>query len=304
MSNTRTESLSDSSNQLIHPPGGSSRLRRRSQSPRRPKHSQRLREHPKPNIPKVKTEQNDQEFKPTLEIVQQPPSKAIYCRNLRPFPKVKIDEPIQSNNRVVVSVCRCDNMAPDPNLLRGPKRMKIPSSGEIVFNKLKITRTSIQEGDTHFILRFDIIEWCYDGSEMLVSSTYSAPIQVFSHSSQLRKNHVPQIIEVIPSSGKPGERVAILGNNFYPGQWVQFGDVLLQPEFKSEGTLVCNVPFKFPFDTLFNEELFGSQNYTEIMSNISEDPSVEIRVRHNGFMSQTHGTFHYHNFNLLLLSNE
>jgi hypothetical protein len=187
-------------------------------------------------------------------------------------------------------------MVPYQDLLKGSKRMQILPSGEVVFNKLKITRSSIQEGDTHFILQFDLVERDYGGSEVLVSSTYSTPIEVFSHSSQIKRSEIsnlpcflpaPQIIEVIPSFGKPGDRVVIIGRNFYPNQLVQFGGVLLQSEFNGEGTLICNVPVNI-------SDLFGSpESYTEILSNTPEDSGVEVRIVDNGNLSQSHGTFHY-----------
>lgn len=52
------------------------------------------------------------------------------------------------------------------------------------------------------------------------------------------------ILEVLPVSGKPGTRVAVIGNNFVDGDHlaVRFGDFSTRPRFHGPGTLICSAP--------------------------------------------------------------
>lgn len=188
-----------------------------------------------------------------LRVINQPPSKCVYNRVLKPWPKVEIVGSTLDYLTVAVSVVRSNDQTIDKYLLAGITEVNVSKSSAI-FKRLKLTKTSHQENNTLFFLKFDLVKTNHCGvgvkARHVLCTTYSNPIEVFSHSSLLRQSRLsqlspfppPEISEIIPPYGSDGDRVAILGQNFLPNQLVQFGSVPVVPDYITDGTLVCSVP--------------------------------------------------------------
>ncbi|KAM9960468.1 hypothetical protein ACTFIW_009609 [Dictyostelium discoideum] len=197
-----------------------------------------------------------------VRIVEQPPEKAIYKRNVKPAPSVVFDgdsKLLNGNYYVHVALLRCTDFIEEPTFLNGAsKPFKIGCGKVVTFKKLKILVTSHQQGETLFCFRFDLR--CYTSDPetnptdfTVVSSVQTNPISVLSHSTQLKSTAIadlPKVTEIFPLNGPAtgGTRIALLGSNFAdtPATRVKFGNTEVVPEFYSNGTLLCFAPEHAP----------------------------------------------------------
>lgn len=193
-----------------------------------------------------------------LQIVEQPPDKCVYRRNVRPNPAVAIQGNLSENDGnlyVVPVLVRCDTFEDIPEQVVGNEREKITSNRAVIFKKLKILSTSHQLNETHFSLRFELRHYPVDDNldqYKVLHSVTSDPICVYSHSTQLKPSAKtkPTLIEIVPPYGSSigSTRVAILGNNFVdsPATRVRFDGIEVMPIFHGPRTLICNTPKHHP----------------------------------------------------------
>lgn len=198
------------------------------------------------------SEESEGEKKPglRLQILEQPPEKSVYKRNLKPNPMVVINgEQINDNNLYVVPVLvRCDTFSEEPKYLIGNRPVRVANGRVLTFRKLKITTTSHQQQETLFCIKFDLRKYTKDDEYILLDSIYSTPISVLSHSTQMKP--VPTVsavvTEAVPACGDSngGTRVAIIGGSFVdsPAIRVKFDSVEVVPTFHGPGTLICVTP--------------------------------------------------------------
>eukprot|EP00005_Dracoamoeba_jomungandri_P001909 CAMPEP_0174262112 /NCGR_PEP_ID=MMETSP0439-20130205/12777_1 /TAXON_ID=0 /ORGANISM="Stereomyxa ramosa, Strain Chinc5" /LENGTH=807 /DNA_ID=CAMNT_0015346753 /DNA_START=226 /DNA_END=2649 /DNA_ORIENTATION=- len=186
-----------------------------------------------------------------LRIVEQPPEKSVYKRNLKPNPTVQLEDnediSMESNLFVAPVLIRCDTLEEKPDLLTGNKPVKIAPGRVVSFRRLKITATSHQQGESLFAIKFELRR--YHGNEYeILDFVQSNPICVLSHSTQLKpaSSTTASVVEVIPYSGSTfgGTRVAVLGNNFVesPSSRVRFDNIDVMPTFHGPRTLICTTP--------------------------------------------------------------
>ncbi|KYQ93392.1 hypothetical protein DLAC_06073 [Tieghemostelium lacteum] len=201
------------------------------------------------------------EKKVELKIVEQPPERAVYRRNVKPYPAVMFDADsklLNGNYYVNATLLRCNNFKEEPTYLSGNKLTQVGNSRVVTFRKLKVLITSHQQGESLFCFRFDLRKYNSDPEQNpndfeLVSSVHSNPICILSHSSQMKHSFVvdlPKVTEIVPIDGPctGGTRVAILGANFAdsPGIRLKFDNIEVIPEFHSQGTLTCYAPEHAP----------------------------------------------------------
>lgn len=145
------------------------------------------------------------EKKLTLQILEQPPEKSVYKRNLKPNPSVQVNGE-QGNSDVnlfvVPVLIRCDNFSEETKFLTGNKPIRLTSSKVVTFKKLKITTTSHQQQETLFCLRFELRRYLTNdenGDYEVVNSIHTNPICVLSHSTQLKPNMANPPLTVVGS---------------------------------------------------------------------------------------------------------
>ena len=93
-----------------------------------------------------------------LEIIEEPPEKCVYKRNIKPAPTIMVVGENSENDGhlfVVVVLLRCDTGEPQ-NLITGNKPTQVTSGRVIPFKRLKILVTSHQMNETLFSLRFEL----------------------------------------------------------------------------------------------------------------------------------------------------
>lgn len=191
-----------------------------------------------------------------LQIVDQPPEKAVYRRNVRPHPSVQlVGEHLgvrEGELSVVPILLRCDTFAEEPRFINGNKPLPITFGRVVTFRKLKVTVTSHQQQETLFSFRFELRRKVGEDEYEILGSVTTNPIYMVSHSTQMKPVPAssPMIIEAIPPIGPAtgGTRVAILGMNFAesPALRVRFDNTEVFPEFRGPGTLVCYTPQHTP----------------------------------------------------------
>lgn len=154
----------------------------------------------------------------TLQIVDQPPEKAVYKRNVKPNPSVLLvgeNDPQEGELFVFATLIRCDTFAEEHRFLTGNKPLPITVGRVATFRKLKIMVTSHQQGETLFSLRFELRRKRGENEFDAITSVTTNPIMVLSHSTQMKPVQavIPVISEVIPGTGPAtgGTRVAIIG---------------------------------------------------------------------------------------------
>jgi len=204
------------------------------------------------NIPMDPNMMNQSSDKPIrLQIVEQPPERSVYKRNLKPNPVVMLvgDQKMNDGNLYVVpTLIRCDTFQEEPKFITGNKPVRVTSGRVVSFRKLKVTTTSHQQGETMFCLRFELRRYADEDQFEVVDVVHSNPVCVLSHSTQLKPAPAvaPTIADVIPEGGPTtgGTRVAILGANFIdsPGARIKFDSLEVMPQFHGPGTLVCHTP--------------------------------------------------------------
>lgn len=204
-----------------------------------------------------------------LIIQKQPPSETVYQRILKPPPTLMVTCPSNSYNLFIeVALLRSDTLQEMPQCLEGTKSVPITTNSQYgqhhqygVFNKLKISATSLQQGSL-FSLKFTLKKF-EDSVFVPVPEIFviSKPFEVFSHTCYLnpKANIQPSfdmkeiiatkkclIHEIIPPYGScvGNQRIVIIGNNFINSDFlvVRFGTYLLKPIFHEPGTLICVTP--------------------------------------------------------------
>lgn len=196
----------------------------------------------------------------SLQIVEQPPEKSVYKRNLKPNPMVMVHGSSQSdpgNLYVTPVLVRCDTFQEETKFLTGNKPVKATPGRVLTFKKLKITTTSHQQQETLFCLRFELRKYSTNPEEddtkyEILDSIHSNPVCVLSHSTQMKPvpSIAPTITDAVPESGPTtgGTRVAILGSNFVdsPAARIRFDNTDVMPIFHAPGTLICHTPQHSP----------------------------------------------------------
>lgn len=183
-----------------------------------------------------------------IEIIEQPPDRCVYKRNIKPPPTIRILGSYSGNDLYVLPVLiRCDTREELPLINALP--VKVVPNKPYSFKKLKITQTSHQLNETLFSIRFELrqsTDHRPKANYTLITSVSTNPICVLSHSTQLKPSGyaLPSVQEVVPPSGPSYCRVAILGANFYdsPTLRVKFGDIEVIPIVHGTKTLICTAP--------------------------------------------------------------
>lgn len=192
-----------------------------------------------------------------ISIVRQPPLKAVYKRNVKPHPIVRVEGPlseIQGHLYVVPILMRTDTQEDINDKIIGNEAQRLTATTNVTFSRMKILATSHQMSETLFCLRFELRHYsgADDNDYEVLSSVVSEPFNVVSHSTQLKPTArtLPKVTEVVPFTGSEhgSTRVAILGNNFLdsPTTRVKFDDIEVMPIFHGAKTLVCHTPKHMP----------------------------------------------------------
>ena len=194
----------------------------------------------------------------SLVIIEQPPERTVYKRNLRPNPAVMVKGDERRILKPGESLCivpvlyRCDTLDPVQKL-SDPNPINATVGSVVKFKRLKILVTSHQMNETLFFIRFELRKTDGNKQSETLASIQSNPIMVVSHSTLMKasaKEVKPSIAEIIPTTGTTngGTRVAILGSNFVdsPAVRVKFDDSEVIPIFHGTGTLLCNTPRHHP----------------------------------------------------------
>lgn len=193
-----------------------------------------------------------------VQIVEQPPEKSVYKRNLKPNPAVKLvgdESKVEGPIFVAPVLVRCDTQQDMPKLT-GNSPIKTTVGRLITFKKIKVTITSHQEGGALFCLRFEARRYLNQTEYEVIHSIQSNPMMVLSHSTQLKAptTQMATVIEVVPASGSTngGTKVAIIGANFVdsPAARIRFDNIDVMPSYRGAGTLVCNTPKHAPATVL------------------------------------------------------
>eukprot|EP01127_Copromyxa_protea_P005345 TRINITY_DN1528_c0_g1_i1.p1 TRINITY_DN1528_c0_g1~~TRINITY_DN1528_c0_g1_i1.p1 ORF type:complete len:950 (-),score=158.38 TRINITY_DN1528_c0_g1_i1:95-2944(-) len=185
-----------------------------------------------------------------LSILEQPPSKCVYKRNVKPAPTVVIngDQSTNDGNLYIVPILiRCDTLEEETKLLTGNAPQKITATRTVAFKSLKVLTTSHKMNETLFSFQFELRR--YNGSNFeVIHRVVSNPVLVLSHSTQLKATPklLPTVTEVIPFGGPEcgGTRVAILGSGFCdsPTVRVKFDQIEVMPIFHGAKTLIVSTP--------------------------------------------------------------
>jgi len=188
----------------------------------------------------------------SIQIVEQPPEKSVYKRNLKPNPSIMVIGDIspspQYEYKAAVVLIRCDTFQEEPRYLTGDKPVSIPPNRLVTFKKLKVLTTSHQQQESLFSLRFEVRRYVNEEQYEVLASQTSTPVCILSHSTQMKptSSQVPTILEVLPSSGPSsgGTRVAVVGRDFVdsPAARIRFDSTDVMPSFHGPGTLVCHTP--------------------------------------------------------------
>jgi len=236
------------------------------------------------------------EKKATLQIVEQPPEKSVYKRNLKPNPMVMIvgDQKLNDGNLYVVpSLVRCDTFTEENKYITGNKPVRVTSGRVLTFRKLKITTTSHQQQETLFCIKFELRRYVNEDEFEVLDTVHSNPICVLSHSTQMKPvpTVAPTIVEVIPAYGPSsgGTRVCIVGGNFAesPAARIRFDNSDVMPIFHGPGTLICHTPQHAPGTVNVKvcnsnkkwSETSASFTYVDSNSNFNDDLQISAATR-------------------------
>jgi hypothetical protein len=94
-----------------------------------------------------------------LSLVEQPPERLVYKRNVKPHPTVMLlgdATGLDGNFYVVPVLVRCDTNVILPDKLLGAAPQRISPGRVVAFKKLKVLLTSHQLDDTMFAIRFQL----------------------------------------------------------------------------------------------------------------------------------------------------
>lgn len=201
---------------------------------------------PQPHQPPVATSTGYE-----LRMAIQPPPQLVYQRIVKPNPTVMMVTGSPNKDHFVrATLVRADSDTEVVNVLEGTLVERISTTSMAQFRRLKIISTSQMQG-TLFRLKFslEVFEETFIPTGICI---FSNPIEVFSHTQYVKPNRnaptPPVILEVLPVSGKPGTRVAVIGNNFVEGDHlaVRFGEMSTRPRLHGPGTLICSAPSHQP----------------------------------------------------------
>ncbi len=136
-----------------------------------------------------------------LEMVEQPPVKCIYRRNLKPAPSVRVRGPAAGNRCVScclllvahrrprdkrlfvgLHVVRCDTMEElsDDGALAGDVLERVAPGDAATFARVKLLHTSHQLNDTHFSLRFELRRYDDGDRYQVLHTLQSVPFLVWA----------------------------------------------------------------------------------------------------------------------------
>lgn len=194
----------------------------------------------------------EEEMTLQLRIVEQPPEKSVYKRNLKPNPRVMVvgEGPDNDEKLVIVPLlCRCDTQEILEDKLVGNTPVVVTGGSMAVFKRLKLLCTTRQCDGSLLSIRFELRRLGPDQQPgELVTFVHSNPIAVVSHTTQMNEPsvHLASVIETVPGSGPVygGTRVAVIGHNFLQCDktCVRFGDSVVGGAVFGEGTIVCTTP--------------------------------------------------------------
>ena len=191
----------------------------------------------------------------SLRIVDQPPEKSVYKRNLKPNPTVHVvGRPTtlapEDELYLMPKLIRCDTQQEVPDKLSGHAPIKVSAGSITAFRRIKVLITSHQLDETLFALRFELLRMRHGQLQEVVCFVQSTPMAIVSHSTLMKtrtsacsppdispsppsppRSHArssvattaaiapPVILEICPSYGSTagGTKVAIIGQNFVEG---------------------------------------------------------------------------------------
>ncbi|PRP85132.1 IPT/TIG domain-containing protein [Planoprotostelium fungivorum] len=160
----------------------------------------------------------EQGHKVSLQILQHPPTQAVYQRILRPFPTVAVvgASHLKTTNNLFVEVSLLrqheqGNTTTETNGKSNPDKKHLiggqlvqrsewgpnPDKLIVVFRKLKILTTTAQQGGSFFVLKFILKRYVDNNFEVVpgVALAISDPMEVFSHTLYLKsRNPNPQSV--------------------------------------------------------------------------------------------------------------
>lgn len=197
----------------------------------------------------------DEEMSLQLRVVEQPPEKSVYKRNLKPNPRVMVvgDTSAMGDEQLVVvpKLCRCDTQEILEDKLTGHTPVVVTGGSMAVFKRLKLLCTTRQNDGSLLSIRFELRRLGPDQKPgELLTFVHSNPIVVVSHTTQMHEpvTQLASVIEAIPGSGPTcgGTRVAVIGHNFLQCDKarVQFGESEVSGQVYGEGTIVCMTPHR------------------------------------------------------------
>ena len=127
----------------------------------------------------------------SLVIIEQPPERTVYKRNLRPNPAVMIKGDERRILKPGESLCivpvlyRCDTLDPVQKL-SDPNPINATVGSVVKFKRLKILITSHQLNETLFFIRFELRKTDGNKQSETLASVQSNPIMVVSHSTLMK----------------------------------------------------------------------------------------------------------------------
>ena len=144
-----------------------------------------------------------------LTIIEQPPERCVYKRNIKPGPTVVVSGGSTgdlTSLAVAILLYRCDTNTNESRNLSGNAPIDVTPSRVVVFRRLKILSTSHQLSETLFVLRFELRRYRNGpvgvGDYEVLNVATSTPINVVSHSTQLRTLSATSVPTPIPPAAQ------------------------------------------------------------------------------------------------------
>lgn len=159
-------------------------------------------------IQQQQQQQPQQQSQLQLTIIEQPPERCVYKRNIKPGPTVVVSGGTTNDLTslaVAILLYRCDTNTNESRNLSGHTPIDVTPSRVVVFRRLKILSTSHQLSETLFVLRFELRRYHNGpigvGDYEVLNVATSTPINVVSHSTQLRTLSATSVPSPMSSSG-------------------------------------------------------------------------------------------------------
>jgi hypothetical protein len=127
----------------------------------------------------------------TLRIIDQPPEKSVYKRNLKPNPTIHVvGRPTNLDPEdvlyLVPKLIRCDTQAELLDKLSGNTAVKVSPGSVTPFRRIKVLITSHQMDETLFALRFELQRHKQGVLQEVISFVQSNPMSIVSHSTLMK----------------------------------------------------------------------------------------------------------------------